>query len=202
MEGVHQKGLANLNSGAVASNSEETKGMACQAMAAADAGVAMDEVPIIIRSFCSAVIPKLLPADIVLLEGLLRDVFPGSAVPDFSDEVLRQVETARARAFRVGVLFGQAVDGQGGVCVSASLSVCTCVGVGVMCMCVEFLITGLFVGCDRCVQRVEVPAKRGLARKAYAASSDCTSAPWRDACWRVRGRQVERLACAFRGKAT
>ena len=50
----------------------------------------IQEIPIIIKSFCSAVIPKLLPDDISLLQSLLRDVFPGALPPDFSDEQLKQ----------------------------------------------------------------------------------------------------------------
>ena len=61
------------------------------AMAAASASSeAIEEVPIIIKSFCSAVIPKLLPEDLTLLQSLLRDVFPGAQPPDFSDELLKQ----------------------------------------------------------------------------------------------------------------
>jgi dynein heavy chain 1 len=58
------------------------------ATAAATAVGQAQEISIIVKSFCGAVIPKLLPDDVVLLQSLLRDVFPGAQEPDFSDDAI------------------------------------------------------------------------------------------------------------------
>ena len=66
----------------------------CPRAASKNTDEVIEEIPIIIKSFCSAVIPKLLPDDLSLLQSLLRDVFPGAETPDFSDEVLKQAVCA------------------------------------------------------------------------------------------------------------
>jgi dynein heavy chain 1 len=48
-----------------------------------------DETILVCKSFCNSVVPKLVPSDIPLLQALLVDVFPGTPVPAFQDELLR-----------------------------------------------------------------------------------------------------------------
>jgi len=83
-------GLRSLKSVLVGAGQVKRKAMA----ATKNTDECIEEIPIIIKSFCSAVIPKLLPDDLSLLQSLLRDVFPGAETPDFSDEVLKQAVCA------------------------------------------------------------------------------------------------------------